>query len=107
LKDSFERFEVLVNGKRACIAGQAGDGCLSVALQYCRLAPARSPEYSDEGTESTCLTVRAHDDAQGEMQWLQLPLQPGDEITLRILGPGPADTPAETFPHVSKEDLPF
>ncbi|AWM40383.1 hypothetical protein [Gemmata obscuriglobus] len=112
MAEAVVRFEVLVNGRRVCLAGQAGDGCLNAQVQYCRLAPLRLlrpvTDYDgDNGGESLVLAVFAHDDAAGEMRWTHAPLAPGDEVTVRVLGPGPSEPAAEVTPPPGPDDLPF
>lgn len=109
MSEAVVRFEVLVNGRRVCLAGQAGDGCLSARVRYCRLAPLRAVGGydGDDGGESLVLAVFAHDDAVSEMRWVHAPLAPGDEVAVRVLGPGPSEPAAEVTPPPGPDDLPF
>jgi hypothetical protein len=103
------RFEVLVNGRRVCLAGQGGYGCLEVRVQSSRFAGEQPPAPfpPDPPVEELKLTAGGHDFAVGDIGWLQLPVRVGDEVMVRVLGPGPCDPPAEVNAPVGPDDLPF
>lgn len=96
------RFEVLVNGDRRCIAGIPTYGVLSSTLDWAVRNPACKPEsYTPEQWSRQRLRMSVGGlqvDGPGEAESKQLAwafedLKPGDEITVRVLGPGEFDAP--------------
>jgi hypothetical protein len=53
------------------------------------------------------LHVGGHDFVAGDVGWSHLPLRVGDEVTVRVLGPGSNDPPAEVNPAPDSDDVPF
>jgi hypothetical protein len=88
------RLEVSVNGERICVSGFDGLGGLSVDVNYIR----RSGK-----SDSHFLHISALADflkAGGALQiasWPSPTLEVGDEITIRILGPGDFDPPDDVI----------
>lgn len=90
------RFEVLGNGERICMAGLEF-GVLSMNLVWVRREPAAHPPHSSESAEQweggdVSLRVGGlHNDVH--LEWCRVHVDVGDEIAVRILGPGPSDPP--------------
>jgi RimJ/RimL family protein N-acetyltransferase len=90
------RFEVFGNGERFCMAGLEY-GVLSMMLTWVRRDPATHPPHLSESAEkSEGGDVDLHvgglkDDVH--LDWCNVYVDVGDEIVVRILGPGPADPP--------------
>jgi hypothetical protein len=99
------RFEVLVNGRKAGIAGISEYGVVSVIVGLIKGHPERFP-----GTKGTQYTKRswsrphlhlyigglelAKDERNDRhVQWLKRGIKPGDKIVVRVLGAGPFDAP--------------
>ncbi len=90
------RLEVLINGESRCIAGveKKGDLYATVCSRY--IDPRRRtpldklfPDHANERKE-----LRVHwESADGERggAWLREDLEPGDEVTIRVLGRGRSD----------------
>ena len=91
------RLEVTVNGRVVGTAGLDGAGYLNVFVRASRIEGDEDPFHP--GTlpiqEESELVVGGHDLALGDMHWASLRLVPGDEVSVRLLGPGAADPPAE------------
>lgn len=90
------RLDVAVNGKPVCRAGSGRYGVLSLALTWVRHDPKKRPHLKTAekwAREECSLRFGA---LTGEFQeaWETLPLKEGDEITVRVLGPGASDVPA-------------
>ncbi|MEX0717662.1 MAG: hypothetical protein WD066_13800 [Planctomycetaceae bacterium] len=84
------RFEILKNGKRVCISGIDGVGVLSVIVDY-----AKRPD-GEQSHELSIGGLGMFDGSQNRPQhasWPAPEVQPGDEITIRILPPGEFDEP--------------
>lgn len=100
------RFEVLINGRKACVAGVARFGVLSVILTRVKRSPERFP-----GTKHVRYTKRTWSlekldvhvgglEINGKDQlndrhfvWLKQLLKPGDTVTVRVLSAGPVSKP--------------
>jgi len=101
------RFQLLVNGEPLCLVGHDGYGVLSAVVSWCHrnptaFDPAKSPMSRDEYcTEELKLEIGALDTnmpgGTRDVGWLDrtgpLQLKAGDEVVIRILGPGPFDPP--------------
>ena len=96
------RVQVTLNGRPIATAGLDGIGYLNVLVRASRPADELGP-LPDESE----LIVGGFDEAQGDMHWARLAPTIGDEVTIRFLGPGPADPPAEVYSPVGPDDLPF
>ena len=94
------RHRVSLNGRVLCTSGIEGEcGVLSVSLHWVKGPPRRldgDVPGSAEVVEDHLLGVHGLDTAtRTHLRWCggELPLQPGDEVIIRILGPGEADAP--------------
>jgi [ribosomal protein S5]-alanine N-acetyltransferase len=87
--------EVIVNGQRLCVAG-VSSGVLSFLLTYVRRNPAARPPHEEESSPGDYeagwielsmggMSGRTHVD------WTRGYVDPGDEVVVRVLGPGSAD----------------
>jgi len=105
------RFEVFVNGKKTLIAGIDGFGVLTAILTRVKRNPRRvdlsrleNCTFEQFLEEKVDLQVGGLDsnDQTGEhgqnVVWLKQVLQPGDEVTFRVLPPGQADPPLKNVP---------
>jgi len=90
------RFEILGNGKRFCMAGM-DFGVLSMMLTWVRRDPANAAPHSEDSSEdSEGGDVDLHVGGlknDVHLDWCNMYVDAGDEIVVRILGPGPADPP--------------
>ncbi len=103
------RFEVAVNGRVVGTAGLTGAGFLNVVLRASRIPDDPDPFHPRNFpvTEASEVIIGGHDLALGDLHWARLDLTPGDVVTVRLLGPGAADPPAEVYSPVGPDDLPF
>jgi hypothetical protein len=100
------RFEVRKNGERVCIAGLAGEGVLSVSINY-----VKHPGH-DGGYRVHVGGLGAFDPSQRRQvhaDWPAPIVAPGDEITVRVLPPGAFDDPVGIVaqPTETREDPDF
>ena len=95
------RYQVLMNGRAICTPGVEGLGGVLVAtLTWTKRKRRIDDDVPSDADilESHWLKVFGIDPATDDhVSWSDEPLQPGDEITIRILGPGVADEPADRF----------
>ncbi|MCX8037518.1 MAG: hypothetical protein N3D11_10830 [Candidatus Sumerlaeia bacterium] len=89
------RFDTMVNGTRYCLAGSGRYGVLALNLVWVKRDPKkRPPQKTAErwGREECHLRIGA---MTGDYQeaWEPLTVKEGDEITIRVLGPGRSDIP--------------
>lgn len=102
------RFEILVNGAFVCTAGVTGHGAITAIIDRVRRTmkyfdEAKS-EYPDETPEEFTrerinISVNAADwERERNAHWLRRDLVPGDEVTIRILGPGDVSPPESVIP---------
>jgi hypothetical protein len=89
--DGEVRYEVLVNGVRRCIAGSSGPGTLDASV--IRWRSARFDD-SDDASYLHVGGLRSVEDLH--VRWVTEELAEGDEVTIRILGPGEFDEPSHT-----------
>lgn len=98
------RLEIKINGETITTAGVAKDAVFSQHLDY---IPRRQ---SPEGTQSPSLDFHVggneikEGDIHASLQWIYRKLTVGDEITLRILGPGESDPPIRYVSETVIED---
>lgn len=94
------RFEVSVNGEVAGTGGVSGYGVLQTLLTWARRSPEAIPEQMRDdvdleawSAEHLALDLGGLDSLREEnVRWLSSrPLEVGDEVTIRILPPGPID----------------
>jgi hypothetical protein len=97
------RFQVLINGRQACVSGMDGYGVLSAVLSRVKRSPKAYPgknkhplkigkaEWSKERIE---FDVGGLDSiADQHLHWLKRDLRIGDEIVIRVLSGGKHDAP--------------
>ena len=96
------RFEVTINGRRACVSGIVGYGVMNVIVGRVKRNPKRFPgkgqvrfsksEWSREELDIQVggLDVNGTDE---HLHWLRRGIRLGDEIVVRVLGQGPIDKP--------------
>lgn len=93
------RFEVLINGERRCVMGVEGFGVLSVitswVMREADQKPAQAPEDEWVGPELELGCGGLRSDTNQHVHWMRRELSEGDEVTIRVLGPGDFDPPAE------------
>lgn len=91
------RFEVLVNKERRCIAGIDGLGVLTTITKWVMRDPAVSPGNEGWARQRLLFSVRGHRiPAEQSVNWVTDDISVGDEITIRVLGPGQFDEPRMT-----------
>ena len=103
------RFQFLLNGKPLCIAGAEGFGVFSSCVTWVRRDGNNyrfaNEDDSDDGApsieewtrESIGVTAGTRDTKYPERaSWFDRELSVGDELTIRILGPGECDSPKST-----------
>lgn len=83
------RFQVLLNGQPVCVAGVADDsGAMAVITDW-----KMRPKY-DEFPGDVEFSVNASTGNSPNPRlygWVRQALSPGDELTIRVLGPGDFD----------------
>ena len=105
------RFEILINGERFCVAGHEGFGVLSAMVTWAQRNP---DQFASSGSAMTRDEFAAQElhlqvgglDTNGpiprDLGWIDRvgpkPVKAGDEITIRILEPGPFDAPCYVSP---------
>ncbi len=107
------RFQLLVNNEVVCTAGLEGVGSLialvNATKQGLEDVPAKwkaVPEFDEDDwlRERMAVVIKGHKDhGQYQLGWNQRSLSVGDEVTVRILPPGPVDPPT----HHSKLNMPM
>jgi hypothetical protein len=102
------RFDIAVNGERVCLAGTGKYGTLSLAVTRVRRDPRKRPasKSPDRWSREQChLRIGALSPRRQEA-WEKITLEPGDEITIRVLGAGtserPDDATSRVKPHEQK-----
>jgi len=99
------RFQVFVNGEQKCIAGFQPHGALSVNLTWVSRDPSLYEKFASRYSSKkqftqpyTHLLVGGSPGNKGDFwSWYTSDqIKPGDEITIKVLEPGPADDPAKT-----------
>lgn len=109
------RFEVLLNGKRVCIAGLEGRLNIEVhstwpereALRRMAERAAR-PRETDPSVGEAALHVegveRQHDKDIAIWDWVETRIKSGDLVVIRVLGPGKVTPPTRRTPTDSGPD---
>jgi hypothetical protein len=100
------RFQFVVNGQVICTAGVEGFGVFSstfswvkrTADSYAKNKTSAPPDWDttlEEWTREEMGIAAGGQDSQfpGHASWFDHELHVGDEVTIRILGPGPIDSP--------------
>jgi hypothetical protein len=83
-------FEILINGKKRCTAGISGPCVLTAALSWVLREPTSRRGKRKELNLGVCGLVSRSDEF---LEWLQCDLQPGDEVTIRIVEVAKVDKP--------------
>lgn len=92
------RLRVTLNGHDLCIAGMDEHGTLSVTVELVRLPgiPDRlQPTQTPLTEEHYELRVEGQTWTDDTLRWVKDAVRPGDEITIRVLGAGSHDDPAQ------------
>ncbi len=87
-------FEIYINGKKKCTAGIRGPCALTAALSWVlreRAAPGRKRKELNLGVGG--LVSRSDE----FLQWLQSDVQPGDEVSIRIVEAAKVDKPKKRW----------
>ena len=103
------RFQFLINGEPVCTTGVEGFAVLSASLSYVKRDPKRYDEQKQQApaTWSTTPEEWARESigicanslsAHVRNSWFDRELAIGDEVTIRVLGPGEADEPERQTP---------
>ena len=88
-------FEVLVNGKKRCLAGVAKVGVASVNLYWVK----REPLVRGLPKEELRLSVGGLDSLKSQnLDWLAEDLNCGDEVLIRVKKMGKVDAPLKVRP---------
>ena len=95
------RFELVINGQPVCIAGIKDYGVLTAILSWVLRDPAKYDankhpaieEYSEEELNVHLCGLLNNGE---HVEWIKTQLQIGDEIRIKILGPGDIDNPLLT-----------
>src|SRR5215470_10108550 len=93
-------FEVIINGKRLCIAGIGNDGVLASAVTFVkRNKSAEETTETQQNNDFEKLDLRVggmanrEGGAREQLEWLNQCLAVGDEITIRIIETSECDEP--------------
>ena len=113
------RFEILINGRKACVAGVSRFGVLSVVLTRVRRNPERFPgrkrvRYTKRTWSREKLDVYVGGleiNGKNELDdrslvWLRQLLKPGDRIEVRVLSKGPVTSPRFESPRPPRSTEP-
>lgn len=92
------RFELVINGQPICIAGIKDYGVLTAILSWVLRDPGKYDshkfpaieEYTREELQVRLSGLLNNGD---HVEWINRQLQIGDEIRIKILGPGDIDEP--------------
>jgi hypothetical protein len=82
-------FQILINGKKICVAGIAGDGVLSTTVTYVPFRKRRETRLYVGGLE---LPKNEH------VFWKEANLHVGDEVRLKIIEANTVDPPLDRHP---------
>lgn len=83
-------FEIHINGKRKCTAGIRGPCVLTASLCWVLREPkSRGGKCKELNLGMSGLVSRSEE----FVEWLQRDLQPGDEVTIRIIETAKVDKP--------------
>jgi hypothetical protein len=91
------RFQVLVNGEQIALAGLGDFGVLTALLTWVKRDPALFPKNKarvtiEEWCEETLdVSVVGSRWPNASREFCKVELKPGDEVVVRILGPGECD----------------
>ena len=104
------RFQFLINGKSVCVTGVEGFAVLSATLSYAKRNPDMYQKQKAKSLDNCQISleewaresigIAAHsssNDGSQHSSWFDHELGVGDEVTIRVLGPGPSDEPQQQF----------
>jgi hypothetical protein len=98
-------FEILLNGKKACLAGVDGLGVLTANVSSVSRVP--NPDAGEDAsvpTKELALEVGGLRSAEGvHVSWLNRPLAVGDTITMTVKETQFVDEPTATVPRESAD----
>ena len=83
-------FEIYINGKKRCTAGIRGPCVLTAALCWVLREPKSGPRKRKELNLGVGGLVSRSDES---LEWLQRDVQPGDEVSIRIIEAAKVDKP--------------
>ena len=83
-------FEIYINGKKRCTAGISGACVLTACLSWVLREP-KSRRGKREELKLGVGGLVSHSDE--DLEWLSRDLQPGDEVTIRIIEAAKVDKP--------------
>jgi hypothetical protein len=101
-KQPTPRFEVSINGRKACLSGIAGYGVMNVIVSRVKRKPNRFPgeakvrvNKAQWSKEDLDVYVGGLDINRGDvhLDWLRRDIQVGDTIVIRVLEKGAVDKP--------------
>ena len=108
------RFQVLVNGEVRGTAGLDAAGVMSVTMTWVRRDPAAAPadaraapDFSEDEWvgNRTDVQLGGLDSVNRRiLEWLDIDLAVGDEVTVRVLPPGEFDPPGEINPSAASPE---
>lgn len=105
------RFEISINGEAVCVCGVEGYGVLTAMIARRMNDPDDRPEGVDMTPEEWAddrpwVDVGGFENATLEYpSWVNEKLKPGDEVTIKVLPPGPADAPAYRLSSMQDNDM--
>lgn len=89
------RFQLLINGEVRATAAIGNSGVMNVIVRWIRYDLLRT-DISWAGEDYLGVSLGGLDSASREhLRWLDVDLQIGDEVTVRLLPPGASDPPQE------------
>lgn len=98
MAESDVRFEVLVDGQQRCIAGIDGHGVLTLIAKWVKRNPDAEPGNEAWARQRLILSVGGHRSQTDDfVDWVKEDIAVGNEITIRILGPGEFDKPQARY----------
>jgi hypothetical protein len=96
------RLQVSLNGRVLCVAGMDEFGVLTASVELTRLPGERDPSNPAHRPveEHRQFWVEGQTFQEDDtLRWVKQTVGPGDEITIRVLGSGEHDPPAERLPN--------
>lgn len=87
--DNMRAFQILLNGKKICIAGIQKDGVLTTTITYVPFRKSQETRLYIGGLET---------DKDEHLFWKEAILHTGDELRVRIIETKSVDLPAQRYP---------
>jgi hypothetical protein len=112
------RFEILINGRRACVAGVDTYGVLNVILSRVKRSPLRFPKQPGGHTKRSwsreqldvyvgALEINGEDERNDRhLSWLRRRIKLGDKILVRVLPAGRVSKPKGESPRQAPRTRP-